>query len=110
MVLDSTVYVAVLAAFGLIFMLLWNAIIPVVFNLPPLKYFQAIGILILARLLFGGFHKPWDHHHHWTPLREKWSKMTPEEREVYFRKLRNRYHGCCEPEENTKTEEKTADQ
>lgn len=40
-------------------MLLWNAILPAVFiGVKELSYWQAGGLLILCRLLFGGFRGP----------------------------------------------------
>jgi len=40
---------------GLAVMLLWNAILPAVLGVSVLNIWQAIGILALSRLLFGGF-------------------------------------------------------
>lgn len=42
---------------GLIFMVLWNGIMPEVFGLGLLSFWQAIGLLILARFIFGGMRK-----------------------------------------------------
>jgi len=35
--------------------LLWNALMPVIFQLPELSYWQTMGILVLGKLIFGGF-------------------------------------------------------
>lgn len=40
---------------GAVVMWLWNAILPSVASLGHLSYWQALGLLILCRLLFGGF-------------------------------------------------------
>ena len=40
--------------FGFVLMWLWNAIMPELFDLPVVTYWQAVGIFILAKLLFGG--------------------------------------------------------
>ena len=40
---------------GLVVMKLWNAILPPVIGLYEITYWQAVGILILSRILFGGF-------------------------------------------------------
>jgi hypothetical protein len=37
---------------GLIVMFLWNALIPVIFGLIALSYWQALGLFILAVVLF----------------------------------------------------------
>jgi hypothetical protein len=48
--------VAVLFAFlfGLIFKALWNALMPSLFGLSAITYWQAVGIVLLAKILFGG--------------------------------------------------------
>lgn len=45
---------ALLAALAV--MLLWNAIMPAVFGLGEIGYWQALGILALSKILFGGYH------------------------------------------------------
>ncbi len=47
---------AVVLAFlvGLLVQLLWNALMPDIFGLPEISYWQAVGLLILGHLLFGG--------------------------------------------------------
>lgn len=47
--------IAFILLFGYGFMLLWNWLMPEVFGLIPLNYWQAVGILVMAKLLFGGF-------------------------------------------------------
>lgn len=41
--------------FGYFVMLLWNWIMPILFGLPEIDYWLAFGIIILSRLIFGGF-------------------------------------------------------
>ncbi|MCF8369724.1 MAG: hypothetical protein K9G76_11845 [Bacteroidales bacterium] len=52
--------------FGYFVMLLWNWVMPALFNLPVIDYWMAFGIIILARLIFGGIggngHSKKDHH------------------------------------------------
>jgi hypothetical protein len=54
----------ILIPFGIAFFLtiggfvvswLWNALLPGLFSLPQISFWQALGILALARILFGGF-------------------------------------------------------
>lgn len=45
--------IACLFLAGLLVMLLWNSILPAVFGLPILTYWQALGLFILCKLLFG---------------------------------------------------------
>ncbi len=52
----GAVAIAALALlFGYIVMLLWNWLIPAIFGLGIITFWQAVGIIILAKLLFGGF-------------------------------------------------------
>jgi hypothetical protein len=74
-------------------MSLWNWLVPALFGGPMLGYWEALGLLVLARLLFGGFrphgHGRWGHS--WHHARERWEQMTPEERE----RFRSRFRGAC---------------
>jgi Ca2+/H+ antiporter, TMEM165/GDT1 family len=77
-------------AIGFITMALWNAVLPQLFHFPVITFWQAICLLILSRLLFGGTMGPRGGHNHqqWrNRLREKWEKMTPEEREKFSQRM-----------------------
>ena len=50
----TLVAAAVVALVALAVMLLWNRIMSGVIGLPALGYWEALGLLILTRLLFGG--------------------------------------------------------
>lgn len=41
--------------FGLLVKFIWNSLMPGIFNLKEITYWQAFGLIILAKLLFGGF-------------------------------------------------------
>ena len=71
---------ALVLAVGLAVMLLWNQLVPELFHGPELRYWQALGLLILSRLLVGGLRGG---HGHWRQRRwrERWEQMSPEERE-----------------------------
>src|SRR5689334_84933 len=81
-----------LTVFGLITMFLWNWLIPLLFNGPVITFWQAMGLLLLTKLLFWGFggkshsHNcyPTSNAHQEHPWKqrfyEKFSNMTPEER------------------------------
>ena len=62
----------IVAAISLIVFLLWNWLMPVIFNLPEINYLQAVGILILSKILFLGIgkHNRRDH----LKDREYWKK------------------------------------
>lgn len=84
--------------FGLAVMCLWNAILPAVLGVTVISFWQALGILLLAKILFGGFpghckggHQRFhDHHMH---MRDKWMHLSAEEKE----KMRSKWCGCDEP-------------
>jgi hypothetical protein len=70
---------AALAVLGWAVMLLWNAVMPALFvDSRLIDYPHALGLLVLCRILFGGFRGRggWRGRHHW----HKWAAMTDEER------------------------------
>jgi hypothetical protein len=85
----KVVKVAVIAAmaatvFGFLVMSLWNWLAPAVFGLHTVTFWQALGILILSKILFGGFHGRPGHGGHWRHrMGGRWQHMTPEEREKF---------------------------
>ncbi len=70
-----------------VLMLLWNALLPVIFHVSAINFWQALGLFILARILFGGFRcgpaGRFNRHRHFNHFREKWMNMSDEEREKY---------------------------
>ena len=48
---------ALVLIFGCVVMYLWNAVMPLLFAAGHLTFFRAIGLLLLARILVGGFHR-----------------------------------------------------
>ena len=88
--------VAFLALFAYIVMSLWNWLMPALFGWHHITYWQAVGILILSKILFGGFRGGRHGPHSWRWRRrmmERWAQMTPEERE----KFREEMRGHCGP-------------
>ena len=65
---------------GWVVMFLWNAIIPDVTGWKPLTFWQAVGLLVLFKILFGGFGKHSGRHSKWKKMKNKWKEMDPEER------------------------------
>ncbi len=53
--LGITAVTAIALLLGYIIMLLWNWLMPEIFGLISINYWQAIGIIIFAKILFGGF-------------------------------------------------------
>ncbi|HVU98907.1 MAG TPA: hypothetical protein VHE34_26980 [Puia sp.] len=75
--------IAGVIAFGIIVMLLWNALMPEIFHLPTISFWQALGLFLLAKILFSGFRGGGPRGRMKDKLREKWMTMTPEEREKF---------------------------
>jgi hypothetical protein len=81
---------------GELVMLLWNWLAPALFGLREITFWQALGLLALCRILFGGFgfgggghrgsHRRMDgriRERMRERMAERWGHMTPEEREKF---------------------------
>jgi hypothetical protein len=72
------------ALFGFVVMSLWNWLMPALFGLKTIGYWQALGLFLLCKILFGGFRRSGGWGGRWRHrMRERWEKMTPEERERF---------------------------
>jgi hypothetical protein len=97
------IFLVTIALFGFAVLFLWNWLIPAVFGLPEITYFQAAGLLVLARILFGGIGMGSGRlgmgligggfaggsaygRGHDNPFRERWMQMSEEERKEYIAK------------------------
>jgi hypothetical protein len=69
--------------FGGIVMLLWNALMPELFHLPIISFWQALGLLLLTKILFSGFRGGGPPSRWKNKMKQKWMNMTPEEREKF---------------------------
>jgi hypothetical protein len=86
------------AGFGAAVMLLWNWLMPPILGCTVVSFWQALGLLVLMRILFGGLGRGlWfgkaHHHHHHNSIREKWMNMTEDERKEFVKKHRFGHHG-----------------
>jgi len=86
-----------LAAFTALIFLLWNWLVPAVFSGPVITYWQALGILVLSKILFSGiwkhrsphsdyYHRPWR-----SRFEEKMKNMSEEDRERFKAKFQHRH-------------------
>ena len=83
---------------GLAVMGLWNWLGPDLFGWHPISFVQAVGLLILCRLLVGGLRGRAGGHFAWRArLAERLEKMTPEEREKFREGMRGRCGGPRTP-------------
>ena len=100
-VLKIVVLVAIaITVFSFVTMHLWNWLMPAVFGLRTITWLQALGLLVLGKILFGGFHRHgggcggrgwkrgWREH-----CEARWAQMSPEERERFRAGMRGRW-GC----------------
>ncbi|HXZ30965.1 MAG TPA: hypothetical protein VEH30_01675 [Terriglobales bacterium] len=80
------------AVFTFVVMKLWNWLMPALFGWHLITFWQALGILVLSKILFGGFRGGFHHRNRYWRQRmmERWEQMTPEERE----KFRGAMRGC----------------
>jgi len=75
--------------FGELVMHLWNWLLPPLFGFHMITFWQTLGILLLSRILFGSWSGGGGNRR--GRRREKWEKMTPEERE----RLRQSWGARC---------------
>ena len=94
------VYIAPLAILALLLFialggevvrLLWNWLLPPLFGWRQITFWQALALLALCRILFGGLgmHGPARSNVR-RRVAERWAKMTPEERERFRQGMRER--------------------
>ena len=94
--------VIAIAAAGAVVMSLWNWLLPELFGMPAIGFWQAIGVLVLSRILLGGW-RGRGHGMHWRHrMMERWERMTPEEREKFRAGMRGRC-GHAEPAAESKS-------
>ena len=89
-------FLAVAALISVVVMALWNWLMPAVFGLGTIGFWQAAGIFVLSRILFGGFgggqgFRKRKHHAGGHPILNKWKNMTPGQRQEFVRKRREHF-------------------
>jgi len=96
---------------GELVMHLWNWLLPTLFGWRQITFWQAVGLLALCRILFGGLGS---HGRQRSNMRrridqridqrmdERWERMTPEEREKFRQSWRSRCGGFGAPTSGTK--------
>jgi hypothetical protein len=92
-------FVLFIWAGGEVVMHLWNWLLPMLFGVRTINFWQALGLVLLSRILFGGWGG--HGHDHGRPNRfggDKWKKMAPEDREKFREEMRSRW--CGEPSTN----------
>jgi hypothetical protein len=85
---------AILALVSFVVMQLWNNLLPDVLHVTTITYWQAMGIFVLCKILFGfgpkggGGGAPWMRRK--RMMEERLSSMSPEERERFKEQMKNR--------------------
>lgn len=73
---------ALAIVFGLIIQWLWNSLMPDIFGLPQVSYWQAVGLVVLSHILFGGHgHESKSHAHRKIRSKSKCRTETEENME-----------------------------
>ena len=94
--------IVALTVFGFAVMALWNWLTPTLFGWHAINFWQALGLVLLSKILFGGFRGPGGRMHWRRRMTERWEEMTPEEREKFRQGLEARWGGCRPPAAETK--------
>jgi hypothetical protein len=91
-ILGIFILVVILGALGEGILQLWNWLLPPLFGWRAITFWQAVGLLVLCRILFGHFGgRPLYRSNFRRRMAERWEHMTPEERE----KFRHGMRGSC---------------
>lgn len=86
---------AFLSVISFVVMQLWNCLLPGIMHVTVITFWQAMGIFILCKILFGfgkggrgfgGGGGPWMRH----KMEEKLKRMSPEQREKFKQKMGDR--------------------
>jgi hypothetical protein len=77
---------------GEIVLRLWNWLLPQIFGWRQITFWQAVGILMLCRILFGRFGRRGYYRSNFRRRMERWKRRTPEERERFRQAMRE---GCA---------------
>jgi hypothetical protein len=86
--LKAVVWIALLAAVVWLVMMLWNWLMPALFDgAKVIGYWHALGLLALCKILFGGGgHGRWKHH-------RRWERLSAEERAAFKEHFKEHVRG-----------------
>jgi Ca2+/H+ antiporter, TMEM165/GDT1 family len=95
----GAIAVLTIAVFGTLIVVLWNWLMPSLFNLPTINFAQALGLFALCRLLMGGVRLgSVGGGGHWAERREmmeNWKNMSPDERERMKQEWKSDWREKC---------------
>jgi hypothetical protein len=88
-----------LVVFGFVTKELWNWLMPSIFGLRSIRISEAIGLVLLGKILFGGIHKHghgrpnWNRRREWKQkMKARWNEMSEEERARFRSGMRGRWN------------------
>jgi hypothetical protein len=84
-------FVLFVAIGGEVVKVLWNWLMPSLFGWPPLTFWQALALLALCRILFGGLGLHGGRSGVRRRIAEQWEHMSPEERDRMRQRMRERW-------------------
>lgn len=93
---------------GVVTQFLWNFVMPYIFGLPSISFWQALALFLLAKVIFGfgGGGKKWGGYRNHQMKRqwaERYSKLSPEERAKFKEKFTEKW--CSRAESTVKQPE-----
>ncbi|XOV95389.1 MAG: hypothetical protein ACFHWX_07185 [Bacteroidota bacterium] len=83
-----------------IVMYLWNWLMPDIFDLRVITFWEAAGILLLSKIIFG-FGKKGGHHHGGPSWKNKWAHMSEEQKNQWKEKFKEKW---CSAEPRVESE------
>jgi len=90
-ILFALLFIAMVLLLGQVVMLLWNYVVPGVTGWNSINYKQALALLVLCKILFGGFGGGGRGGKFGGGWKKKWGKMSEEEKS----QLKERFKQSC---------------
>ena len=80
----ALLFAGLTALIGFVVMTLWNVLLPQILGVKTITFWQALGLLVLSRILFGGpggrgggpYNQRWK-----QKMAQRWKHLTPEQRD-----------------------------
>lgn len=104
------IILAFVALIGFVVMTLWNNLLPEILNVSTITFWQALGIFILCKILFGfggrggKMGPPWMR----GRMEERLKQMSPEQREKFRQQMEDRMCGWKRRSAAAQTDEENA--
>lgn len=90
---------------GFVVMSLWNWLIPSIFGLRAITFTEALGLMLLGKILFGGFGGKFKKRKRCkSEFEGRLAGMSPEERERFKQKIRERWCSKSSDASNSKAD------